>query len=175
MSENECTQKSPMALMRRLCLSAAEAGEPVCDEYGAIVKYIGKHNDIVYFIYPNNAKMPLWNGADALFMKPLCWVECKPVYKGDVLYHVSAGRLVIHDTHHSSIDDLQTDQGPCHSSNLTWTKPRVKREGWVNVYAVSSIEASASALTSHAYSTIERAHAGAGADRLACVRIEWEE
>ena len=51
-------------------------------------------------------------------------------------------------------------------------KPKiVKREGWVNVYKSSVC----TALVSDAYPSKESADINKSPDRLACIRIEWEE
>jgi len=52
-------------------------------------------------------------------------------------------------------------------------KPKiVKREGWVNVYKAGPIWAAA---LSHAFYTKKEADQDTVCDRVACIRIEWEE
>ena len=52
-------------------------------------------------------------------------------------------------------------------------KPKiVKREGWVNVYKSGPIWAAA---LSHAFYTKKEADQDTVCDRVACIRIEWEE
>ena len=62
---------------------------------------------------------------------------------------------------------------PCFSVNAEYrVKPKiVKREGWVNVYKSSVC----TALVSDAYPSKESADINKSPDRLACIRIEWEE
>ena len=51
-------------------------------------------------------------------------------------------------------------------------KPKiVKREGWVNIYKSSVC----TAVVSDAYPSKESADINKSPDRLACIRIEWEE
>lgn len=65
-------------------------------------------------------------------------------------------------------------------SAMTWCdiaeyriKPKiVKREGWVNVYKAGPIWAAA---LSHAFYTKKEADQDTVCDRVACIRIEWEE
>lgn len=110
----------------------------------------------------------------ALRMKPICLVEGRPVYKGDVLWHKVAGRMTILATYAGSKEnDLQTDGGLCHSINLSWVRPKVKREGWVNIYPKTT--GNHLALVSRALATKQEADEWASVGRIACIRIEWEE
>lgn len=67
-------------------------------------------------------------------MAPLCWVEGKPVYKGDVLYQntpaLTEARVVVSGNEDGITDDQGRWNGRCH---LTWTPPKMKRE--VNLLA----------------------------------------
>ena len=68
----------------------------------------------------------------------------------------------------------------CHDHAPRWheemryrVKPKtVKREGWVNVYKYGPLRAAA---LSPAFHTKEEADQDAICDRVACIRIEWEE
>lgn len=55
--------------------------------------------------------------------------------------------------------------------NLTWAPPKVKREGWVNIYSAGGQERAPSALHKDKAAADHEATQG----RIACVRIEWEE
>lgn len=89
-------------------------------------------------------------------MAPLCWVRVsaeddtlRPVYKGDVLYSSffsecdrftgkedNAGRFVasgILDGGYIEAGERGSSANT-HTEQCTWTPPKVKREGWVNIY-----------------------------------------
>ena len=72
-------------------------------------------------------------------MKPLCWIEGKPVYKGDVLYKTSPYTKAF--TASSAFKDIgitNTEGRWCCSKYLTWSKPTVRHfhqnliEAWEN-------------------------------------------
>ena len=71
------------------------------------------------------------------------------------------------------IDWKKGQMGPTFDSDGEYRiKPKiVKREGWVNVYKSSVC----TALVSNAYPSKESADINKSPDRLACIRIEWEE
>lgn len=53
---------------------------------------------------------------------------------------------------------------------------RVKKEGWVNVFKYPKSSADRAAIVSNAYPTEEAANAELNLiNRVACIRIEWEE
>lgn len=122
-------------------------------------------------------------------MVPLAWVEGKPVYPGDVLYwndnstksgsKFTAGNRVLLggliDGVSVVIDGPVYNTGGMHSGNLTWTPPKVKKDGWVNVYPKSGFSPDKAYCDSHIYPTKVVADDKALFDRVACVRIEWEE
>lgn len=114
----------------------------------------------------------MWK-CEQLRMAPLAWVEGKPVYKGDRLWWVTQKRWINALRYENNLNKPAIkDDNDCVSdvawlSNLTWTPPKVKREGWVNVYGYDRIA------TTH--ESQEKANLNAGRDRIACVRIEWEE
>lgn len=95
-----------------------------------------------------------------LKMLPLIFVEDKPVYLGDVLY--------CKDTKESVLITLE-DFSEGDEEYLTWNKPKVKKEGWVNLYKKSdgSVEAGAVFHTKG-----EAEFFGGG---FTVLRIEWEE
>lgn len=114
-------------------------------------------------------------------MAPLAWVEGKPVYNGDVLYSLGFKELVtisgtyspgyLSIEHSSECANVKLD-------NITWNQPKVKREGWVNVSKKSPNSAwvaEVNGLLSHSYASKQDADKYALPDRIACVRIEWDE
>lgn len=122
---------------------------------------------------------------DYVKMKPLAWVEGKPVYKGDVLYYaprteVLSGRpCTIKGSVSNIANGLQLEEERegtfvwTMASNLTWNKPKVKREGWINIYKNG---------TTYLHDTEEEAAKGSvnfrgqcSPDFVTTIRIEWEE
>ena len=65
-----------------------------------------------------------------LRMKPLTWVESRPVYKGDVLWH-KIGNYFVTVEHPGDADYFTCEKGTFEYRYLTWTPPKVKREGFV--------------------------------------------
>lgn len=113
-----------------------------------------------------------------LRMAPLCWVEGKPVYKGDVLYDKetripykyiahsidSYGRLRSDGTTNGTLEDPKY---------LSWTPPKVKREGWINIYKGNDTYEYVSGDIHKTKSLADMRLASK--DRIACIHIEWEE
>lgn len=97
---------------------------------------------------------------------PLCEVEGKPVYPGDVLYQntpsLPGERIVVSGNEAGVFDDKGRWNGRLH---LTWTPPKQKKEMWVNVYPEGE---------GYGYPTKEKADQVASSDRIACVRLEYE-
>jgi hypothetical protein len=130
---------------------------------------------------------------EALRMAPLAWVEGKPVYPGDVLYWLNAynpgatfvvgdrvldsGTIAGVSTMHDGTTRGEGGDSGMRPENLTWTAPKVKRHGWVNVHRKTGGVPAHCAFVSHAYSTKELAdmYEENHGPRLACIRIEWEE
>lgn len=107
-------------------------------------------------------------------MAPLAWVEGRPVYPGDVLYwqpehRMFVSRAVEHDCWNEWI--IATDGCNYLTENLTWTPPKVKRDGWVNVYPGTK----AMAVCSDIWPSKKDCDEYQRENRIACVRIEWEE
>lgn len=102
-----------------------------------------------------------------LFMKPLCEVEGKPVYPGDVLYHVKGGKIVAESFDGQYIRDEH--DGGWFPEKCSWNKPitKVKKSGWINIYpdlSVSRIHESEDCAISSRYG-----------NSVATVFVEWEE
>ena len=104
-----------------------------------------------------------WND---LLMAPLCQVEGRDVYPGDVLYHES-GAVTVFGMLGCCLEVMYAG-GECglrSPENLTWTKPKTKRVGWINVYPNRG---------DVMHSTEEEANQCAHEGRLACVWVEYE-
>lgn len=173
------------SLLRPFDLEAAKRGEAICFNDGdGPLEYLGtpvagdRKNGDWAFRWVRSAR-PLTGNvaiyrAENIRMAPLCWVEGRPVYKGAKLWAFGGthgGRFVtakrapdsagyLHIEHHSPDATARIDY-------LTWEPPKVKREGWVNIYPGRSFCV--------IQSTEERANRAAEQSRIACVRIEWEE
>lgn len=175
--------KNDYSKLRPFDLEAAKRGERiVIVETQAIVErtFVTGPDDHGYFVVKTGDGWFRF-GKDADYrMAPLAWVEGKPVYKGDVLYSDKHGKGEI-------VEDLRFVGGaaikfegtgisldaPYFATGLTWNPPKVKREGWVNVY--QSFGGGASAVISDAWSTKEKADELSRLGRIACIRIKWEE
>lgn len=164
------------SLLRPFDLDAAKAGEAICwYRDGIIAEYIGPcgmptENDICvkYLETKGLAQAGTFamNESRYFRMSPLCWVEGRPVYKGDVLYKQDGSKFIAKTMYSDTC--ILSDQPFIGSSleNLTWTPPKVKRDGWMNCYKNGE---------NSVYPTKERADRSADYSRVACIRIEWEE
>ena len=116
------------------------------DKSGLIV--CNNENDVFVFVSKDRAKVP-----------PLCWVEGKPVYPGDVLEHAKLGEVVAKSRHASKGMLVVEKYDGLAVENLTWPRPKpVKR--WVNIYPASSFESQ------------DSANEYAASSRIACIEIE---
>lgn len=117
-------------------------------------------------------------------MVPLAWVEGKPVYRDDVLYvknHTGRAGSVVTAEFAENGDGycrFRTDNGAVPLillSELTWNPPRVKKEGWINLYPANGASQGAPICGGCVHATKEKADRDASLDRTACIHIEWEE
>ena len=108
-------------------------------------------------------------------MKPICWVEGKPVYKDDHLYHTTLnvlGSLTVVEGcllfEHKGIA-VEAREG-----NLTWTEP--VEETWINIYPGSMCGSDQhNAFCSHGYPRKELADQAArryNEPPLMCIKVE---
>lgn len=98
-------------LLREFSLEAAQRGEEICWRTGNPIEFIasGTDDECAY----RSADGNLYIANSSLFrMRPLAWVEDRPVYKGDVLYWKDDGMA------HAPY--FGTDKI---TASLTWTKP----------------------------------------------------
>lgn len=178
-------------LLRPFDLEAARRGEPVLQQGEVFeVRWVARSGDWKSNIVEGpdmhtGMKTVRYVSDELLRMAPLCWVEGRPVYPGDHLWHHGTQQMIqvtgIHDKEErepciAAIDKKCASFLGYYISSLTWTPPIVKREGWVNVYRATPGSPRA-ADVSNAYETKEIAdvHVNRAAERIACVRIEWEE
>lgn len=116
-----------------------------------------------------------------LCMVPLCVVEGTPVYPGDTLYIAEDGAncASVKRGDAFAVECAAGDPGYftgtsngkqwyIHTDNLTPVKPKVKKTAWMNVYNTIHMGS-----TVHPTKTAADSHAGAA--RIKCVEISWEE
>jgi len=178
-------QQNDLSLLRPFNLEAAKSGEEI--QWSAIddaVTFVGVANNGL-IAYDSDGETG-FTSSNSFRMKPLCWVEGKPVYKGDVLYwtdktthkgakFIVSGTMICENTLVAGCTYLEGNliydgsDGSCGMMlyNLTWNKPKqkVKRKVWINVYPEN--------LTTCYYSR-EAADDCAYSTRIACVETEIE-
>jgi hypothetical protein len=169
------------SLLRAFDLEAAKRGEAVCLHGGEAARWVGRSESNTANIVEHN-KSFAGNVVEYLFdrylrMVPLCWVEEKPVYKGDVLYFLNKSRVASHVSTDSDGDCFLhfNDGSDCWLSGpspifdglvaCTWTPPKVKREGYVIVACNSTMPRE---VAEKMLSNIK--HGG----ELVLARAEWE-
>lgn len=133
-----------LSLLRPFELEAAKNGAEVVslfriDDPGV---FICEDTHGMICIKREDIGLSLWNKTDvgSLRMKPLTWIEGKPVYKGDVLYSKICPEY-LYITKSVEGDLLYTEENVTAAfceciKQLTWNKPKqkVKRKIWINVY-----------------------------------------
>lgn len=105
----------------------------------------------------------------------LCEVEGKPVRKMDRLWShdlgkwISASGFIVF----AGLPRLLDEDGDMSRVNSCRWKRMIKKNGWVNIYPTRA--GLHLACTSHVHPNEKEANENAGDERIACVRIEWEE
>lgn len=134
--------KKDYNLLRPFDLEAARRGEKICDlKQQNISKLLFSHKNGVVLEWEDGEVLTYGfqdsqTGTENLFMAPLCWIEGRPVYKGDVLCtksgYVTGHRVdeMLGDQLWMRSDDYK-ENGFIIIKDATWTKPKQKREGWV--------------------------------------------
>lgn len=134
------TEKN-LELLRPFDLESAKAGTLLCSEAAILNgepawKYAAgpDASGRIVAVKISDGNFAAASRPEAFRMAPLCWVEGRPVYQGDRLWHRTGERIEITAAFNGGIEnDLQTKNGLCHSCNLTWAPPKVKREGFAVV------------------------------------------
>lgn len=177
-TEINMDHKKDYSLLRPFNLEAAKRGEKICNNRDTkSYTYLSGPTNIGEYAFEmiDGRIFVAENTTGDWKMAPLAWVEGKPVYRGDVLWHTGRKCTVIVD-HADEFGHIheEDDYGGDFIINLTWQKPKTKREGWVNVYPNRG--------QAHFHKSKEAADACATTadccidpDRAACVRIECEE
>jgi len=140
------TQTNDLTLLRDFNLEDAKAGAAICS--GSLMTdltFLCAHKNSVFVELSASCDSLLLH-SDEVKMKPLFWLEGKPVYKGDVVYHVTAGKGIV--ARKSGVCcDIQVEFSTnnyvwdCLESNLSLTpfaKPKTERKGWINLWKGSS-------------------------------------
>lgn len=105
---------------------------------------------------------------------PLAYIGDRPLYTGDTVYFRAGSKLPVEAKEVDrfgwlTVLDSEFGLHLVKPEQLTWDMPKVRKEGWVNIYPIDYER------NSGWYPTEEAAKANAGARLLACCRIEWEE
>ena len=123
--------KKDYSLLRPFDLEAAKSEYGIIDTDWDAVRYIGassKFDEVC--VEQTNGDLLIGVSSD-FRMAPLCWVEGKPVYKGDVLYGVGEKKPLTAelDGLHWNHDESQLVEWRYASGGgYTWAPPKVKRE-----------------------------------------------
>ena len=121
------------SLLRPFDLEAAKRGDAIMQEYApafiATLAAISKDGRTVFAEF-RDGSANAWL-TYAVSMAPLCWVEGKPVYKGDVLYwkaQRTSPCIAEKIMDGGWLAFRASDNEPCglvHPDGLTWTPPKV--------------------------------------------------
>lgn len=172
------TEHENYELLRPFDLEAAKAGEEICwSTLPLSVKFIGVTSDgkIAY----ESVNEAGFTYAKQFCMKPLAWIEGKPVYKEDVLYwkntsangskFIAKGMLdeeTIKGFSYcadGSVYESKYDNIPI--GKLTWNKPKQKHKVWINVYKNNDYRT---------WESKAQADSMAKSGRITCVETEIE-
>lgn len=175
------------SLLRPFDLEAAIAGEPLL--------WGGQYIPVTFVARGNRGKTniierPGGHGGllsevcyapdDYLRMAPLCWVEGKPIYKGDVLYYINQPGRKFTANGITQDGTLINERG--HGENiacLTWGPPKrkVKKQGFINIYPASAHHGINALASSDQVIYFDKDHANINAreGRLFCATVEWDQ
>lgn len=177
----EKTWERDYTLLRRFDLEAAKAGEPICNGDEIPIRWVGRSGNGELNIIERKISVAgnivEYFEDSWLRMAPLCWVEGKPVYKGDVLWHKAMGQEVTAMSPADSLHifaEFELDGATTTAiDSLAWQKPKVKHEGW-GIACVGSLlktrEEAEARIAQWKGSTV----ADGFGDAPRVVRIEWE-
>ena len=112
-----------VSLLRAFDLAAVLGGEKICTDMAHDRDYITGPDRNNLVCVGNSGELSLFNH-HYLRMRPLCWVDGMPVYKGDVLYSRTGTlprTVAAHDG--DALSFLETEI-QLHQSCMTWAKSR---------------------------------------------------
>lgn len=127
----------------------------------------------------NGSYLVVWSACTALRLAPLAWLEGKPVYSGDKLYHkvFKEVEIVRYDGFLHALVGVNSDGDEYGLSYdmLLWDKPKEKKTYWVNLYQSQS--STMFDLEGYMHPTKEKADEKEDKKRkrIACAYIEVEE
>lgn len=160
------------SLLRPFDLEAAKRGEKICNSFNGeettFVAEAGPDGDLAVRDWKGNIQP---QPTVCTSMLPLAWIEGKPVYKGDVLYHPTGPAKVTEDGIMWSCGVHQLVPYAFQETLLTWRKPitKVKKSGWINIYKGSGA-------CMYRYDTKEQAERADYANkRVDTIQITWEQ
>ena len=153
------------SLLRPFDEAAAKRGEAICGtkEEGPLKFGAGpdREGDVAVFDRFNGI---LVLNSDLLRMAPLAWVEGKPVYKDDPLYHKETGKQYIVSGGDSALSFHNTEV-MLSPTLFAWENPTPKPvKRWVNVYADKYGDL--------LHETKDAADAAVSRHRIDCIEIE---
>lgn len=169
------------SLLRPFDLEKAKQGEPICWYLNSgLVRFIGitLKQEVVY---ENQDGFLCYATSNKIKMAPLCWLEDKPVYEGDILYRKLPGTNEIQELTAQCIEETYGDVfiqfGLCNAEYadnrrqcLYWTKPKQKKQGWINVYPDDNQHIGLNTYTTKAFADLYANKI----TRIACVPFEYE-
>ena len=163
-------------LLRPAIVADLKVGDQVLDTDGETVTLVTPTHPVTgefVLSYGDAHGYCVSQPSDTFYLPPLGWVEDKPVYPGDVLYWKGVPGECQPLTVVGTLGDWRCTHpnGAIYrfnASELTWSPPRVRKHGWVNVYEGGRTGA-------YTHPTQEAATRNADPGRKGCVRIEWEE
>lgn len=158
------------SLLRKINPDELVVGMKVLDDVLDLCEFVAgpDHEGDVCLRYtsPHSGRVTLFLlRADDVKLPPLAWLEGKPVYKGDTVYHKQYGAVLVAGY-------------PIDLNECSWKGPKTKHKGWVNIYRDS--DDTLPKVSRRVYETREIAKAVASRTELlgvhvACVEVEWEE
>lgn len=161
-----------LSLLRPFDLEAAKGGEDIC--------WSNLHNPVIFVGATNSGKVAYdsegetgFSSSESFRMKPLCWIEGKPVYKGDVVWHTVCRELIVSGIapfDRPSLSKEGDNQRGYNIDHLTWNKPKQKvtRKIWINVYSTTAASDSSGCW----FFSEQEASLLASSDRIDCVEVE---
>lgn len=174
--ENE---KRDYSLLRPATIEYIKAGGKICwAEDGDIAETFFTKDGKLVTCFSGETQAGIWSSSEVeMYFKqvPLCWVEGKPVYKGDVLYGIDSCSDLMYIAKEYSDGVLYTEDNDTDAycevpENLTWTKLVTKKKYWVNIY--EDVFGYGDTVYCVKHETKEMADASVIGERIACVEIE---